>query len=133
MTIFLILILVLSIVIIPLTLSIFSSQNDKNKQKALTPIVKPRSQKELMEILYEIIQQEWEYRYRFHFKLKNLSVVKYEYETEILVKNVMKSISPNLMEELKYYYTEEAIIRMVERISLYLLIEYTKKVKNEGI
>lgn len=126
MAIFLILIMVISIILIPLIINIFSSY-DKDKQKTPTPVVKPRSQKELMEILYDIIQQEWEYRYRFHFKLKNMTVVKYEYETEILVKNIMKSISPNLMEELKYYYTEEAIIRMVERISLYLLIAYTKK------
>lgn len=130
MTIFLSLLLIASIIIIPVSIICFSfKKTNKNEQKTHIPTIKPRNQKELVDILYSIVQQEWEYRYKFHFKLKDITVVKYEYETNILVKNVMKSISTGLMEELKYYYTEEAIIRMVERVCLYLLMEYTKEVK----
>lgn len=120
-------ILFISVLLIPTSVGAFMYYTIQEKRIAVE--IKPRSEEELIAILYNIMEREWTYRVNFHFKLKDIRMPKFEYELDILVKKIMKSVSPGLMEELRYYYNDEAIISLVSEMCQILLLDYLDKNK----
>lgn len=84
---------------------------------------KIRTEEELMSIVYNVLERKWAYRVQFHFKLKEIKVPKFEFEWNYLLNEVISSLSPDVLEELKYYYKDdETTIKAVsELIQIYLL------------
>lgn len=82
-----------------------------------------RTEEELMSIVYNILERKWAYRVEFHFKLKDIRVPKFEFEWDYLLNETMNALSPDVLEELKYYYKdEETVIKTIsELIQIYLL------------
>jgi hypothetical protein len=81
-----------------------------------------RSEEELMGIVFNVLERKWAYRVQFHFKLKEIKVPKFEFEWNYLLEETMNAISPDVLEELKYYYKDdETTIKAVsEMIQIYL-------------
>ena len=81
-----------------------------------------RTEEELMYIIHSLLERKWMYRVHFHFKLKEIKVPKFEFEWKYLVNEIITSLSPDVMEELKYYYKDdETVIKAVsELIQIYL-------------
>lgn len=84
---------------------------------------KIRTEEELMSIVYNVLERKWTYRVQFHFKLKEIKVPKFEFEWNYLLNEVISSLSPDVLEELKHYYKDdETTIKAVsELIQIYLL------------
>lgn len=84
---------------------------------------KIRTEEELMSIVYNVLERKWAYRVQFHFKLKEIKVPKFEFEWNYLLNEVISSLSPDVLEELNYYYKDdETTIKAVsELIQIYLL------------
>ena len=98
---------------------------DVNKQKIEAEVKvnkKIRTEEELMEIVFNILERKWAYRVQFHFKIKEITIPKFEYEWNYLLEETIKSISPDVLEELRYYYKDdETTIKAVsEMIQIYL-------------
>ena len=76
-----------------------------------------------MSIVYNILERKWAYRVEFHFKLKDIRIPKFEFEWDYLLNETMNALSPDVLEELKYYYKdEETVIKTIsELIQIYLL------------
>lgn len=89
---------------------------EKNKNKKI------RSEEELMSIIFNVLERKWAYRVQFHFKIKEITVPKFEFELNYLLNATMSSISPDVLEELRYYYKDdETTIKAVsEMIQIYL-------------
>ena len=66
-----------------------------------------RSEEELMGIVFNVLERKWAYRVQFHFKLKEIKVHKFEFEWNYLLEETMNAISPDVLEELKYYYKDD--------------------------
>ncbi len=81
-----------------------------------------RPEEELMQIVYGVLERKWAYRVQFHFKIKEIKVPNFEFEWNYLLEETMNSISPDVLEELKYYYKDdETTIKAVsEMIQIYL-------------
>lgn len=88
---------------------------EKNKKEM-------RSEEELMQIVYNVLDRKWAYRVEFHFKLKEIRIPKFEFEWNYLLNETINSLSPDVLEELKYYYKdEETVIKAVsELVQIYL-------------
>lgn len=88
---------------------------EKNKKEI-------RSEEELMQIVYNVLDRKWAYRVEFHFKLKEIRIPKFEFEWNYLLNETINSLSPDVLEELKYYYKdEETVIKAVsELVQIYL-------------
>lgn len=88
---------------------------EKNKKEI-------RSEEELMQIVYNVLDRKWAYRVEFHFKLKEIRIPKFEFEWDYLLNETINSLSPDVLEELKYYYKdEETVIKAVsELVQIYL-------------
>ena len=99
--------------------------NDINNKKLEVEKMnkKIRTEEELMSIVYNVLERKWAYRVQFHFKLKEIKVPKFEFEWNYLLNEVISSLSPDVLEELKYYYKDdETTIKAVsELIQIYLL------------
>lgn len=82
-----------------------------------------RTEEELMAIVYNVLERKWAYRVEFHFKLKDIRIPKFEFEWDYLLNETMNALSPDVLEELKYYYKdEETVIKTIsELIQIYLL------------
>ena len=81
-----------------------------------------RTEEELMYIIHSLLERKWMYRVHFHFKLKEIKVPKFEFEWK----------SPDVMEELKYYYKdEETVIKTVSEIVQIFLLDYMDKNMNK--
>lgn len=82
-----------------------------------------RTEEELMAIVYNVLERKWAYRVEFHFKLKDIRIPKFEFEWDYLLNETMDALSPDVLEELKYYYKdEETVIKTIsELIQIYLL------------
>ena len=82
-----------------------------------------RTEEELMSIVYNILERKWAYRVEFHFKLKDIRIPKFEFEWDYLLNETMNALSPDVREQLKYYYKdEETVIKTIsELIQIYLL------------
>ena len=81
-----------------------------------------RTEEELMGIVFNVLERKWAYRVQFHFKLKEISIPKFEFEWNYLLEETINSLSPDVLEELKYYYKDdETTIKAVsEMIQIYL-------------
>ena len=81
-----------------------------------------RSEEELMQIVYNVLDRKWAYRVEFHFKLKEIRIPKFEFEWNYLLNETINSLSPDVLEELKYYYKDEdTVIKAVsELVQIYL-------------
>lgn len=103
---------------------LYTFTNAKEKEMEMNKEMnkKIRSEEELMSIVFNVLERKWQYRVQFHFKLKEIKVPKFEFEWNYLLKETMDSISPDVMEELKYYYKDdETVIKAVsELIQIYL-------------
>ena len=93
---------------------------DVNKQKSVTKNI--RTEEELMGIVFNVLERKWAYRVQFHFKIKEITVPKFEFEWNYLLEETINSLSPDVLEELKYYYKDdETTIKAVsEMIQIYL-------------
>jgi hypothetical protein len=89
---------------------------DQNKKKEI------RTEEELMGIVFNVLERKWAYRVQFHFKIKEITVPKFEFEWNYLLEETINSLSPDVLEELKYYYKDdETTIKAVsEMIQIYL-------------
>lgn len=83
---------------------------------------KIRSEEELMGIVFNVLERKWAYRVQFHFKIKEINVPKFEFEWNYLLEETISALSPDVLEELKYYYKDdETTIKAVsEMIQIYL-------------
>ena len=83
---------------------------------------KIRTEEELMGIVFNVLERKWAYRVQFHLKLKEISIPKFEFEWNFLLEETINSLSPDVLEELKYYYKDdETTIKAVsEMIQIYL-------------
>lgn len=87
-----------------------------------------RTEEELMKIIYDVMERKWSYRVHFHFKLKEIKVPKFEFELNYLVKEIIDSLSPDVLSELKYYYRDEdTIIKAVSEIVQIFLLKYMEE------
>ena len=89
---------------------------EKNTKKQI------RTEEELMSIVFNVLERKWAYRVQFHFKIKEINVPKFEFEWNYLLEETINSLSPDVLEELKYYYKDdETTIKAVsEMIQIYL-------------
>ena len=89
---------------------------EKNKKKQI------RTEEELMGIVFNVLERKWAYRVQFHFKIKEISIPKFEFEWNYLLEETINSLSPDVLEELRYYYKDdETTIKAVsEMIQIYL-------------
>ena len=90
--------------------------SDKNKNKKI------RTEEELMGIVFNVLERKWAYRVQFHFKIKEIGIPKFEFEWNYLLEETINALSPDVLEELKYYYKDdETTIKAVsEMIQIYL-------------
>lgn len=96
-------------------------QEERNNKKI-------RTEEELMSIIYSLLERKWRYRVLFHFKLKEIKVPKFEFEWKYLVNEIINSLSPDVLEELTYYYKdEETIIKTVSELVQIFLLDYMEK------
>jgi len=124
MIILLMVILTLSILGIISGILIYLYYDINNKKLEVEKMNKKiRTEEELMSIVYNVLERKWAYRVQFHFKLKEIKVPKFEFEWNYLLNEVISSLSPDVLEELKYYYKDdETTIKAVsELIQIYLL------------
>ena len=89
---------------------------EENKKREI------RSEEELMGIIFNVLERKWAYRVQFHFRLKEINVPKFEFEWNYLLEETINALSPDVLEELKYYYKDdETTIKAVsEMIQIYL-------------
>jgi hypothetical protein len=89
---------------------------EQNKKREI------RSEEELMGIVFNVLERKWAYRVQFHFRIKEINVPKFEFEWNYLLEETINSLSPDVLEELKYYYKDdETTIKAVsEMIQIYL-------------
>ena len=124
MIILLMVIMTLSILGIISGILIYLYHDINNKKLEVEKMNKKiRTEEELMSIVYNVLERKWAYRVQFHFKLKEIKVPKFEFEWNYLLNEVISSLSPDVLEELKYYYKDdETTIKAVsELIQIYLL------------
>lgn len=132
MIVFFSIIMLISVLLTPISCFVYLWYNSNSKKPVIKQTTKPmNSEEQLMVILYGIMEREWAYRVNFHFKLKNIRVPKFEYELNYLVKKIVNSMSEGLWNELKYYYTEEAVISIVSEMCQIMLLDYIDKNKYE--
>lgn len=119
--------MILALLLTPMCLMcyVYYTNQEKKREVEKSKMVEPTmSEKEIVDILYAMIEREWTYRVKFHYKLKDIRIPNFEIEVEYLVRKVMHSIAPGLMSELKYYYNEDSIIHLVSHIAQILVLEY---------
>jgi hypothetical protein len=101
---------------------VYYDVNKQRNQIAKENKKKIRTEEELMGIVFNVLERKWAYRVQFHFKIKEITVPKFEFEWNYLLEETIKSLSPDVLEELKYYYKDdETTIKAVsEMIQIYL-------------
>lgn len=105
-----------------LALIICNSIEKINKRNKIPP------ESELLDVLNRAIEREFRYKVEFTFKIKGVKIVgDIEGEVNDLVKKTLESLSGNLLDDLQYYYTIEAITSMVFKAHLILLTAYMDK------
>ena len=105
-----------------LALIICNSLEKINKVNKIPP------ESELLDVLNRAIEREFRYKVDFTFKIKGVKIVgDIEGEVNDLVKKTLESLSGNLLDDLQYYYSIEAITSMVFKAHLILLTAYMDK------
>ena len=124
MIVFLSILLGVSVLGIVVGLGIFTYYDINNKKIENEKEIKKhiRTEEELMGIVFNVLERKWAYRAQFHFKIKEISIPKFEFEWNYLLEETINSLSPDVLEELKYYYKDdETTIKAVsEMIQIYL-------------
>lgn len=101
-----------------------------NSLENISKIKNRQSEEELMNILNRAIQREYDYKVNFEFKMKGITIIgNIEKEVNELVKDTINSLGPNVINELRYYYSLESITEMVFRAHLMLLTNYMEEAK----
>lgn len=99
-----------------------------NSMEKINKVNKIPSESELLDVLNRAIEREFRYKVEFTFKIKGVKIVgDIEGEVNDLVKKTLESLSGNLLDDLQYYYTIEAITSMVFKAHLILLTAYMDK------
>ena len=99
-----------------------------NSMEKINKINKIPPESELLDVLNRAIEREFRYKVEFTFKIKGVKIVgDIEGEVNDLVKKTLESLSGNLLDDLQYYYTIEAITSMVFKAHLILLTAYMDK------
>ena len=77
---FSIILLISAIGLLGLTCS-YIFMNTKEKEMEMNKEInkKIRSEEELMNIVFNVLERKWQYRVQFHFKLKEIKVPKFEF------------------------------------------------------
>ena len=101
---------------------VYYDVNKQRNQIAKENKKKIRTEEELMGIVFNVLERKWAYRVQFHFKIKEITVPKFEFEWNYLLEETINALSPDVLEELKYYYKDdETTIKAVsEMIQIYL-------------
>ena len=101
---------------------VYYDVNKQRNQIAKENKKKIRTEEELMGIVFNVLERKWAYRVQFHFKIKEINVPKFEFEWNYLLEETINALSPDVLEELKYYYKDdETTIKAVsEMIQIYL-------------
>ena len=132
MVVFLSILLTISILGIIIGFGSYIYYDLNSKKLELEKSNKPiRTEEELMNIVFNVLERKWAYRVQFHFKIKEITVPKFEFEWNYLLEETINSLSPDVMEELKYYYKDdETTIKAVsEMIQIYLYNYMQSKLK----
>lgn len=104
-----------------------------NSMEKINKINKIPPESELLDVLNRAIEREFRYKVEFTFKIKGVKIVgDIESEVNDLVKKTLESLSGNLLDDLQYYYTIEAITSMVFKAHLILLTAYMDKNNKKG-
>ena len=99
-----------------------------NSMEKINKINKIPPESELLDVLNRAIEREFRYKVEFTYKIKGVKIVgDIEGEVNDLVKKTLESLSGNLLDDLQYYYTIEAITSMVFKAHLILLTAYMDK------
>ena len=115
-----------------IALFILYDVNEKRIEVERNANKKIRTEEELMKIVLNVLERKWAYRVHFHFKLKEIKVPKFEFEWNYLVNEIITSLSPDVMEDLKYYYKdEETVIKTISEIVQIFLLDYMDKNMNK--
>jgi hypothetical protein len=86
---------------------------------------KIRTEEELMNIVLNVLERKWAYRIQFHFKIKEITVPKFEFEWNYLLNETINALSPDVLEELRYYYKDdETTIKAVSELVQIFLYNY---------
>ena len=114
-----------------IALFVYYDVNEKRIEIERSTNKKIRTEEELMKIVLNVLERKWAYRVQFHFKIKEITVPKFEFEWNYLLEETINSLSPDVMEELKYYYKDdETTIKAVsEMIQIYLYNYMQSKLK----
>lgn len=101
---------------------VYYDVNNQRNQIAKETKKNIRTEEELMGIVFNVLERKWAYRVQFHFKIKEITVPKFEFEWNYLLEETINALSPDVLEELKYYYKDdETTIKAVsEMIQIYL-------------
>ena len=99
--------------------------NEKRIEVDKLSTKKIRTEDELMNIVLKVLERKWAYRVQFHFKIKEITVPKFEFEWNYLLNETISSLSPDVLEELRYYYKDdETTIKAVSELVQIFLYNY---------
>ena len=99
--------------------------NEKRIEADKLSTKKIRTEDELMNIVLKVLERKWAYRVQFHFKIKEITVPKFEFEWNYLLNETISSLSPDVLEELRYYYKDdETTIKAVSELVQIFLYNY---------
>ena len=88
------------------------------------------SYKECNEIIDNIIDDIWKNKYYISYRLRDISIISHmDEEISVFVKEVIDSISNNVMIECLKYYSYDYLIKKITRTGQMLFIEYTNNHK----
>ena len=109
-------------IIIGIGAYVYYDVNNKKMELEKSRKKQIRTEEELMGIVFNVLERKWAYRVQFHFKIKEINIPKFEFEWNYLLEETINSLSPDVLEELKYYYKDdETTIKAVsEMIQIYL-------------
>lgn len=127
MVFFLSLLLLMSVLGIVAGVAIFVLYDINEKRIEVDKITskKIRTEEELMNIVLNVLERKWAYRIQFHFKIKEITVPKFEFEWDYLLNETINSLSPDVLEELRYYYKDdETTIKAVSELVQIFLYNY---------
>ena len=111
-----------------IALFILYDVNEKRIEAERNVNKKIRTEEELMKIVLNVLERKWAYRVQFHFKIKEITVPKFEFEWNYLLEETINSLSPDVMEELKYYYKDdETTIKAVSELVQIYLYDYMER------
>lgn len=117
-------ILCVSVFMIPVSIYSYSKYvTEVNKPKPKREL-QDLSYKELMEILNFTVLNTWKYNLTYYFKLHDVVYPKYEEEVRRMSREVCRSLSPEIQQQLYMYFTATGLAHIIGRAFQDLLWEY---------